>query len=435
MGESIDLRDIFNAIKIKIKFILIITIIAMIIGCIYSFCLIEPEYQTNTTLLIKNNVSDSSKISSDDIDVSQKLAVTYGEIIKSRAVLNEVIKELNLKTSYEELISCISVSTLNDTEIINVTVKYNDSKKVYKIANKLNQVFYSKAELLGNEENIEILDSPVIPTSPINTSPIKNIAIATSLGLIISLFVIFIKAYFDDKITRIEDVEKYIKLSLLGVIPHINKNKKLENDASKFIKSEAFREIRTNIEFSNVDNNIKSVLVTSTKGQEGKTTIVSQLALCFAALENKKIFLIDCNLRNPGIHKEFNIANSKGLVEILTGKNSIEECINYVDIPNSNNQKLHFITAGKTPLNPSELLSTKKMINLLNVLKNEYDYVFIDSPSIETISDASIVSNIVDGTILVIGLGETNIKNIEVTKEKLLNAKANIIGAILNKIK
>ena len=434
MGENIDLRDIFNILKKNRNIILIITTIAIIIGGAYNLFLTEVEYKTNTTLLVKNNYSDSSKISSDDINVSQRLAITYGEIIKSRTVIDQVINELGLNISYEQLIPSISVNIINNTQIINISVSYDDSKKSYEIANKLNEVFLSKTRFLDDKENIQILDSPVIPQNSSKPSIIITIFMATVLGLILSLFIIFIIEYFNDKITTTEDVEKYIKLPLLGVIPCSN-DKKSENDRLKFTTSEAFKTIRSNIEFSNVDKNLKLILVTSTKANEGKTTVASQLSLSFAALENKNILLIDCDLRNPSIHRQFNIINSKGLTDILMNENNVKECINFIEIANSKNQKLSVITTGEIPSNPSELLSSQMMKNLLSTLKNEYDYIFIDSPPIGIISDASIVSNISDGTILIVGSGEINIKSVKTLKDKLSNSKSNIIGVILNKSK
>lgn len=400
-----------------------------------TFYIIEPEYESNTTILINTNDGDSTKISTEDINVSQKLAVTYGEIIKSRAVLNEVINNLGLDTSYEQLKSCISVSTVNDTELINITVTYNDSEMSYKIADNLSEVFVNKATSLGNGDNIQIIDSPVVPENKSKPSLITNISISVILGLMFSLFIVFLKEYFNDKITTSEDIERYLKLPLLGIIPLKITNRKIDMNKLQFITSEVYRTIRTNIEFANVDNNIKLILVTSTKQNEGKTTVISELSSYFTELENKKILLLDCDLRNPSIHKQFSISNTQGLTDILMNKKSIEECINYIEIPSLNNNKIGIITTGKTPSNPSELFSSQKMKNLLETLKNDYDYVFIDSPPVGIVSDTSIVSNIVDGSILVVGSGEINIKSAVEAKEKLLNGKTHIIGVILNKSK
>lgn len=192
--------------------------------------------------------------------------------------------------------------------------------------------------------------------------------------------------------------------------------------------SEAYRTIRTNIQFSKVDIDIKTILLTSSKQDEGKTTVASNLAVSFAALEGKRVLIIDADLRNPSIHRMFNISNNHGLTDILTNQKSVEACVQMTEVKN-----LQILTTGKMPPNPAEMLESKRMREFIEVLKDYYDYIFIDAPPIGIITDAGILANYCDGTIIVVGAGDTEIEAAKITKERLEKVKANIMGVILNK--
>lgn len=434
MNKDIDMIEILSIIKNKYKFMSIITMITTLIGLIITVFILEPVYETNTTILINNKPTTSSQITIEDINVSQKLAITYSEIIKSRRVISKVIEDLDLNITVESLASNINVGLVKDTEIINIKVNYNDKEMIYKIADKLNDTFMYEVKRISKGENIQIIDEPVIPQQPIKPSKVTNLIISTFLGFMISLFIVFLREYFNDKIKTREDIEKYLNMPVMGTIPYLKSDPDINIDIVTHIEAEAYIEIRTNIEFSNISTNIKTVLITSTKQNEGKTRTISNIAYSFATLQNKKILLIDSDLRKPSIHKQLKITNKIGLAEILMNKKGLEESISTIQVINSKDSYLDVITAGAIPSNPTELISSQNMKQLLEQLKKQYDYIFIDSPAIGTLTDASIISNIVDATILLISSGETEIKYSQISKEKLSNAKANILGVILNKI-
>ena len=197
----------------------------------------------------------------------------------------------------------------------------------------------------------------------------------------------------------------------------------------KSVISEQYREIRTNIEYSNVDQNTKTILVTSSDKNEGKTTTVSNLAVSFANL-NKKVLIIDCDLRNPSIHKMFKLNNIYGLTDILAKDRAVDKCIQETELEN-----LYVLTAGAIPPNPAEILSSEKMKNLIEDLKNIYDYIFIDTPPIGLVTDAGVLSSFIDGVVLVVKSESVEKKYLEETKKKLDAVDARILGAILNSYK
>lgn len=198
----------------------------------------------------------------------------------------------------------------------------------------------------------------------------------------------------------------------------------------KSVIAEQYRNIRTSIQYSNLDKKLKTILVTSSTKNEGKTITTTNLAVNFAAIDKKKVLIIDCDLRNPTIHKEFGITNVGGLTDLLIEKNNIENYIKTTEIDN-----LHVLTAGVIPPNPSEILASKLMKDLLSDLKEIYDYIFIDTPPIGIVMDAGTLANKVDASILVVKSNGVEFKQLEETKRKLDAVNANIIGVVLNAYK
>lgn len=192
--------------------------------------------------------------------------------------------------------------------------------------------------------------------------------------------------------------------------------------------SEAYRVLRTNIQYSSFDTPLKSVVITSSIPGEGKTTTVSNLAITFAQL-GSKVLLIDADLRKPKIHKIFSIENHCGLTNILVNRDDYKKYINKSAIEN-----LDIITCGVIPPNPSELLTSNAMRSFIQKTKEDYDIVFLDSPPIGTVTDAAIISTIVDGTILVAASGVVDSVTLLEAKEQLDKVNANIIGVVLNKV-
>lgn len=190
---------------------------------------------------------------------------------------------------------------------------------------------------------------------------------------------------------------------------------------------EAYRTIRTNIILSDIDNEIKTILFTSTKQDEGKSTIVANVAYAFSKLENKKVLLMDLDLRNPSVHKMFSESNTFGIMEYLREEAPLYRCLNKIE------NNFYILPSGMIPPNPSEVLSSKKMMFFLQSIREHFDYIFIDAPPTTPVSDASIICKYVDGAVYVIEYNEIDISYANVGIDNLKKAEVNIIGAILNK--
>ena len=225
MEETIDLREYFAIIKKRFWIIGLISVIAMVISGVISFFVLSPVYEAKSTLIVNTEKNEETQmITGDQFSVSQKLAVTYGEIIKSRAVLESVISNLKLDSEYEDLVEKITVSPVKDTQIISISVQDTNPKKARDIANEIPKVFEKEVKRITKANDIQVIDKAILPENPIKPNKIMNVAIAAVFGMMIGLFVVFLLEYLDNKIKTPQDVEKHLDLPILGVIP----NEKIE---------------------------------------------------------------------------------------------------------------------------------------------------------------------------------------------------------------
>jgi len=199
---------------------------------------------------------------------------------------------------------------------------------------------------------------------------------------------------------------------------------------SKTTVSEAFRSLRTNLQFTSVDKKVKSILITSSLPNEGKSTILKNLAYALA-MTGVKVIVVDCDLRNPTVHQMFKIPNMSGLTNIIVEDDRYEKYV----ISDKEFDNLGIITSGPIPPNPSELIGSNRMKIFLDKLKENYDYVLLDAPPVLLVTDPTVLAPVVDGVILVIQANKTEIEATKRAKEILTNVKANILGAVLNKVK
>lgn len=430
--EEISLREIFFIIRKWIGLIIGLFIITIVVSGVVSYYVLKPEYQTFTTLMVgkPKDYRTESKIEYNDVILNQKLVSTYGEIVKSRVVTDKVIENLGLTLSFNSFRNKVNVNLVKDTEIIKIQVTDNNPILAADIANETAVVFMDSVKTIMNVENVQVIDKAQVPKSPIKPRPMLNMAIAGVLGLMAGMFLVFLLEFLDNTLKTPEDIEKHLGLAVIGAIPTVKQEQDrlvtLNNPKSPI--SEAFRTLRTNIQFSSIDKEIKTLVVTSSSPTEGKSTISSNLAITISQ-SDKKVLLIDCDLRKPTVHKTFGLDNQKGLTNILMGE-ELSDALN----KNEDLENLLILTSGPIPPNPAELIGSKKMKVFLDKIRGEYDMIILDSPPVGLVTDSAVLSTIVDGLILVGAVAQTDIEIAKQSKELLKKVNSNIIGVVLNKV-
>lgn len=269
-----------------------------------------------------------------------------------------------------------------------------------------------------------------VPTSPIRPKKAQNIVFAGILGLFFGLCLALLQELFDDRINSPEEAERVLRLPSLGHVPMIEEEGlRLIKDISTFSPlMESYRSLRTNINFAAVGTPVRSIVVTSSVPAEGKSTTVANLAMAMA-LDNKRVIIVDADLRRPSQHKLFKIDSSPGLTDILVGTHDLEEVIRPSSVPG-----VSAIPAGSPPPNPAELLGSAAMGQLLAKLESIADIVLFDSPPALAVADSVVLSARTGGVLLVIGYGETKKTNTKKALDILFRANANVLGTVLNRM-
>ncbi len=225
--EEIDLKELFEFIKKKIGLLITITVVICLLGCIYGLFIQKPMYKSYTTIILGGNETTASQtITQSDITLNKNLVDTYAEIVKSRRVLEQVIAELDLEETYEELSNKISVSAVNNTEIIKITVADRNPIEAKNVANVTANFFSKEVVKLYNMNNVNVLDEANEANEPYNINIPKQVIIYFFIGIIIALSILFIIFYFDRTIKSVEQVEQKIKLPILGGVEEYKKGGK-----------------------------------------------------------------------------------------------------------------------------------------------------------------------------------------------------------------
>ena len=437
--EDFSLKDFLNYYKKHILFVVIMALILVSASVIYNVRFKKPVYTARTSIvLVKGNAvsnvntqATDDALSVTDVTLNQKLVATYRKIIKSRLVLEQVIKNLNLGYSYAELAKEVTVNASDDAEILEISVTDLDPNVSANIANSIATVFDNEVEAKFNINNVSVLDVAQVPTSVSNDTLVRDVFLAVIIAFVGCSAIIFVVYYFDDTLRDSDNLDDELDLPVLGKIYKDPSGIDLILDKQpKAVASENIRTLRTNLQFASIDKKVKTILITSTMPQEGKSFISANLATSFAQ-SGKKVLLIDCDLRNGRQHKMFKISSKKGLSTLLI--NNIREYDEYVHKTKIEN--LYVISRGVYPPNPSDLLSSKKNQYLIEKLRDDFDIIILDGAPCIGISDSLVLSTLVDEVLLVTSVNNTRKTALNDVRKSLESIGANVAGCVVNKVK
>ena len=436
--EEINIRDFLNYLK---KYVLVIVAVALvlIIGVfIYDKSIKKPLYTTYTTIILtkSNEAQTGTTITQNDILLNQKLVETYSKIIKSKLVLEQVISETGVTYTAEELSENVNVEAYENTEMLKISVTDQDPELAASIANSIAQVFSGEIAKIYQINNISVVDVAVTPEEVSNNTLKRDLLIALFISIFGTIGVVFVVYYFDDTVKLTDNLEEEIGMPVVAKVFKSDigskNNRKVELLAQKYPKSvvsESIKTLRTNLQFSSVDEDIKTILITSSIPGEGKSFISANLAISFAQTD-KKVLIVDCDMRKGRQHRIFKLSNSKGLSNLL-----IDDMTNYKDYINKTSVPgVHVITRGTVPPNPSELLNSKKNADLLRVLKAKYDVIIYDGVPCNGLPDSIIMSKLVDKVLIVSSDSMTPKSVLESTKKQLESVNAPVAGDVLNNV-
>lgn len=287
---------------------------------------------------------------------------------------------------------------------------------------------------LGGTGGPQILQSASTPSSPVSPKPIRNLILGLLVGLLLGIAAAFALEYLDESIKGRADLETATGgAPLLAIVPRLpdwkntGEARLVSIEAPMSPPAEAYRTLRTSVQFADLKNPIRLLQITSPRAQDGKSTTATNLAVALAR-SGQRVILIDCDLRRPRAHDFFGLSNKVGFTSVLLGDAALTEAVQ--SVPGID--RLKILASGPIPPNPSELLGSKRTAELLQALRDACDVVVVDSPPVLPVADSLILSDLADAVILVVAVGSTTKREAHRAYELLTQVEAPVIGTVLN---
>jgi receptor protein-tyrosine kinase len=416
-----------------------ITIVAMtLIGLVAAgaYCMITtPVYQSTGQVFISNVVANSSEAFLASA-FAQGRTASYADLADSEQLMKKVIDRLDLNLTPKELASKISASVVQTTVIIELKARDPDPK----VAQQLAQA--EATEFVTYIADVEtppgkasapvkatIVDSADYNDKPVEPKTLLYLIIAGALGLVLGAALALVRDLLDSTVKSPDDVSSAAPGSVLTHIafdPSMHKAPLLTDAGRNSPRSEAFRLLRTNLQFLDLDENPKSFVITSAVPGEGKTSTATNLAMALASA-GKRVLVVDGDLRRPSIAKLLGLETVVGLTTVLVGRSTLAETIQV-----HQESGIHVLSSGPIPPNPTEILQSRATRDLLHGLRDMFDAVIIDAPPLLPVADAAIMATDADGAILVVRHAKTTKDQLRLAVTRLDQVNAKLYGYVVN---
>lgn len=461
---EIDVGRIFLAIMSRAWLVILVAVLCAAIAFGGSHWLLTPQYQASAMFYVNNSayaVNDSQSISSGDLATSRGLVNSYMVILNTRETLNEVIEYADVDLTYGQLSGMVKAESVEKTEMFRVTVTSPDPQEAHRIANAIADVLPDRIGSIIDGSSAEVVDWAVVPRVPSSPNYVKNTEIGFLVGMLLTVAVVVLMEIRNTTIRSEDDIELVCTHPILAQVPDMRSNGKSqshyygygENKKKKkpakakgkadqhkgdyiggnvsFVAAEAYKRLRTKLQFSFADEgNCRIIGLSSALSGEGKSLTAVNLAYTLAQL-NKRVILLDCDMRRPTLAEKMGLNKKPGLSEYLSGQHGFKDVIQRYD-ENEEGFAFHAISAGENPPNPMEMLSSLRMERLLGSLRDAYDYVILDLPPISEVTDAMAVAPRVDGMLLVVRQNYCDRVVLRDTVQQFAFIEAKILGIVFN---
>lgn len=462
MEDTIDLGYLFRLLKKNLIFIIILGIVCGAgVFCVSNF-LLERRYQSRALLYVENSQQTTEAVNINDISAAQKLVNTCQIIFKNEALLQDLINNLNLPYSVSQLSRMITAQSVNSTEVMEIVVESTSPQEAQMVANELVRLANDEFLRIIKAGSIEVIDYGRISPYPVFPNTTLYTAIGVMVGILIACVIVYVHDMLDVAIKHDDNIAKIYNVPVFAEITDFDsanasgkysyshgygygygygygteqeKKKAVSGNVSAipdrtlsadtpFSIVEAYNTARTNIMFAAAPEKKKIIAVTSSNPSEGKSTTCANIAIAFANA-GYEVLLVECDLRKPTMAKRFKLKGSNGLSTILGGFCNINEAI-HQDVF----EGLDVIMAGDIPPNPSELLGSDAMKVFLEASSDVYDYIFLDTPPVNVVTDSQLMNEAIAGLVFVVKENATTHPGIEQALEKITLANGKTLGFI-----
>lgn len=415
-----------------------ITALVCTVASIAITMLTTPRYQASTRLFVSTTAGATAGELYQGNRLSQERVLSYTELIKGQTLAQRTIEKLGLDMSPAELAGNISAKSKVDTVLIDVAVRDRSPVRARDIANALSDEFVGMVAELETSQPGSRPDARVIveqrasvPSRPVDPKPTRNIVIGLTLGAMLGFGLALLRDLLDNTVKGPETLEEITGVGVVGSIPFAKSQRDkpaISFDTENTWISESFRRLRTNLQFLSVDDPPRSIVIASSEPSEGKSTTAINIALALAEAEHN-VVLVDADLRRPMLNNYLNLLGGVGLSNVLSGGVALEEALQQTTYPH-----LTALTSGAVPPNPSELLGSAAAENVLHELRQEFDYVIVDSPPLLAVTDGAILTLKSDGALLIARYGGTKREHLSHAVETLHSVGAQLLGSVLTMV-
>jgi len=433
----VELKDYIRIIRKRWR-IIVAAMLVVLAGAALATALSPKVYEAQTRLFVSTSGGSDSGALLQGSSFTQQRVKSYADVITTPKVLDPVIETLKLNTTAAKLGTQITATVPLDTVLIEVAVTNPDPRVAAQVADAVGKQFTntvadleSVADGKSSPVKVTVVSAPTVPTAPISPKPTRNLALGVVLGLLLGLGLALLRDLLDTTIKVEKDVQGLTDSTVIGGIgldPEAIKRPLIVQADPHSPRAEAFRTLRTNLQFVDAAKHPRSIVFTSSVPGEGKTTTTANLAITLAA-SGARVCLIEGDLRRPRLLEYMGMDGSVGLTNVLIGQANLADVLQQFT-----DTKVYVIGAGSVPPNPSELLGSTAMIETLRELESRFDMVIVDAPPLLPVTDAAVLSTITGGTVVVVGSGMVNRDQLAKALQSLDAVKGHVLGLVFNRL-
>ncbi|MCX2934605.1 polysaccharide biosynthesis tyrosine autokinase [Mycobacterium sp. CVI_P3] len=427
------LQDFVKLLRSRWITVCVTTLVA-VLGAIVLNLATTPLYQASTRLFVSTSSNSSLSDLYQGNRLSQDRVLSYTELLMGETLAQRTIDKLGLDMSADELKAHINASAKRDTVLIDVAVQDESPVRARDIANALSDEFVILIRELETPNKGGTPDARVvveqrasIPAQPVVPKKARNVVVGLAIGVTLGIGLAVLRDLLDNTVKNVGVLEEITGVGLVGNVPLDKERRKepaISFDTDNSIAAEAFRKLRTNLQFLAVDNPPRLIVVTSSNPSEGKSTTAINIALALAEAEHN-VVLVDGDMRRPSLAQYLELIGPVGFSTVVSGGASLSDALQNTKFP-----RLSVLTSGTVPPNPSELLGSLTAQKVLSELRERFDFVIVDSSPLLAVTDAAILAANADGVLVIARFGQTKREQLAHAIGNLKDVGASLLGAV-----
>ncbi len=442
-----ELRDYLRILRAHWLGVLVITALTLAAAAAWTFT--QPKvYAADANGFVQIGQIDNPALGSVNDQFAKSRATSYVDIAKSRATAITVARQLGLDADPAGLVGRISVTQPPDTVLLKITARGATPVEAQRLADAWVAALAAQVEEIENPQGransgaprVVPVESAALPETPVAPQPVRNLGLGLVLGLLLGLGYAMIRNTLDRRLRTAESVQERFGVAVVGSVPEADVLGHAPGERAKLAldhglgtgpdaaASEAFRKLRTNLIYMDVDNPPRTIVVTSPRPGDGKSTVAANLAAAIA-VSGQRVVLVDADLRRPSVADSLGLVEGVGLTDVLVGRLALDDALQ----ESTEHENLRILAAGRIPPNPSELLGSQAMRSLVHTLAKEA-LVVLDAPPLLPVTDAAVLTANADGALVVISAGQTMDHELARALEHLQAVNGRALGVILNKV-